>query len=306
MIRIEQITKIFNPGTNNENTAIRNINLNVDEGDFITVIGSNGAGKTTLLNLISGTESVTSGRVFINDRDVTRDPEYKRAKYIGRIFQNPTMGTAGNMSVEDNMLITYLKGMKGLKVSLNGKMRAFFRQELGPLQMGLEDRMKDNVGLLSGGQRQALTLLMMVISRPALILLDEHTAALDPKNAQIVLDLTMRYIKEYKLTSMMITHNMSHAIEYGNRLLMMDQGEIILDVSGEEKRQLTVDKLVRKFHEIRKRTLENDEILLAEDWTRRALQGRGRFLSTRSVILQMDPDGERSSFSSRAFWNALP
>jgi putative ABC transport system ATP-binding protein len=265
MIRIEQITKIFNPGTNNENTAIRNINLNVDEGDFITVIGSNGAGKTTLLNLISGTESVTSGRVFINDRDVTRDPEYKRAKYIGRIFQNPTMGTAGNMSVEDNMLITYLKGMKGLKVSLNGKMRAFFRQELGPLQMGLEDRMKDNVGLLSGGQRQALTLLMMVISRPALILLDEHTAALDPKNAQIVLDLTMRYIKEYKLTSMMITHNMSHAIEYGNRLLMMDQGEIILDVSGEEKRQLTVDKLVRKFHEIRKRTLENDEILLAED-----------------------------------------
>jgi len=265
MIRLENITKIFNPGTNNENTAIRNVSLNVDDGDFITVIGSNGAGKTTLLNLVSGTESVSSGRVFINDKDVTRDPEYKRARYIGRIFQNPTLGTAANMSVEDNMMITYLKGMKWLKISLNARTRAFFREQLVPLQMGLEDRMRDNVGLLSGGQRQALTLLMMVLSKPALILLDEHTAALDPKNAQIVLELTMRFIRDYRLTTMMITHNMSHAIEYGNRLLMMDKGEIILDVSGKEKQELTVEKLVRKFHEIRKYTLESDEILLADE-----------------------------------------
>ncbi len=265
MIRLENITKIFNAGTNNENTAIRNVDLAVAEGDFITIIGSNGAGKTTLLNLVSGTESPSMGRVFINDRDVTKDPEYKRARYIGRIFQNPTLGTAANMSVEDNMIITYLKGFKGLKISLNSRTRALFREQLKPLEMGLEDRMKDNVGLLSGGQRQALTLLMMVLAHPALILLDEHTAALDPKNAQIVLDLTMRFIRDYKLTTMMITHNMSHAIEYGNRLLMMDKGEIILDVSGEEKRELTVDKLVRKFHEIRKHSLETDEILLAEE-----------------------------------------
>ena len=265
MIRLENITKIFNAGTNNEISAIRNVNLTVSEGEFITIIGSNGAGKTTLLNLISGTDSASYGRVFINDRDVTKDPEYKRARYIGRIFQNPTFGTAGNMSVEDNMMITYLKGFKGLRISLNSRMRSFFKEQLVPLEMGLEARIKDNVGLLSGGQRQALTLLMMVLSHPALILLDEHTAALDPKNAQIVLDLTMRFIRDYKLTTMMVTHNMSHAISYGNRLLMMDKGEIILDVSGPEKQELTVEKLVRKFHEIRKHSLETDEILLAEE-----------------------------------------
>ncbi len=169
------------------------------------------------------------------------------------------------MSVEDNMMITFLKGMKWLRISLNGKMRGHFREQLRRLDMGLEDRMKDNVGLLSGGQRQALTLLMMVLSKPALVLLDEHTAALDPKNAQIVLDLTMKFIREYRLTTVMITHNMSHAIEYGNRLLMMDKGEIILDVEGEEKSKLTVEKLVQKFHEIRKHSLESDEMLLSEE-----------------------------------------
>jgi putative ABC transport system ATP-binding protein len=264
LISLDNVSKVYQAGTPNENPAVKNINLQVNEGDFITIIGSNGAGKTTLFNLIAGTEPPTAGRISINSKDVSKQQEYKRARYIGRIFQNPLLGTASNMSLEDNMMITYRKGFKGLKISLNGKMREFFREKLIPLQMGLEDRMKDNVGLLSGGQRQALTLLMMVLSEPALILLDEHTAALDPKNAQIVLDLTSRFIEEYRLTTMMITHNMSQAIRYGNRLLMMDSGEIILDVEGEEKRNLTVEKLVEMFHEIRQKTFENDEVLLSE------------------------------------------
>ncbi|TVQ38857.1 MAG: ATP-binding cassette domain-containing protein [Spirochaetaceae bacterium] len=264
MIRLESVSKVFNPGTVNENTALRNVSLSVREGDFITIIGSNGAGKSTLLNLVSGTFTPSAGKVFVNQADVTRHPEYKRARYIGRIFQNPLLGTASNMSLEDNMTITYRKGFKGPRISLNHAMRAFFKERLEQLDMGLEDRLKDNVGLLSGGQRQALTLLMMVLSQPELILLDEHTAALDPKNAQIVLDLTMRFVGQYKLTTMMVTHNMLHAIHYGNRLLMMDKGEIILDVEGEEKTTLTVDKLVQKFHEIRRRTFESDEVLLSE------------------------------------------
>lgn len=265
MIRLENVTKVFHPGTVNEVAAIREVDLQVRQGDFITIIGSNGAGKTTLFNLVSGTFFPTAGRVSINDTDVTRTPEYKRARRIGRIFQDPMLGTAGNMTLEDNMMICYRKGSKGLKISLNARMREFFQERLKELQMGLEDRMKDNVGLLSGGQRQALTLLMMVLSEPDLVLLDEHTAALDPKNAAIVLDLTTKFIEAYNLTTMMITHNMHQAIEFGNRLLMMDKGEIILDVSGEEKKALTVDKLVEKFHEIRHREFENDEVLLSEE-----------------------------------------
>jgi len=264
MIRVENLTKVFHLGTVNENLAIHNVDLTVREGDFITIVGSNGAGKTTLFNLISGNQMPTEGRIFLNDTDVTREPEYRRAKYIGRIFQDPLLGTASNMALEDNMMICYRKGFKGLKISLNGKMRRFFREQLVQLDMGLEGRMKDNVGLFSGGQRQALTLLMMVLSEPDLILLDEHTAALDPKNAALVLQLTEEFITRYGLTAMMITHNMKNAIEYGNRLLMMDQGEIILDVEGEEKRELTVEKLVEKFHQIRRRTLESDEVMLSE------------------------------------------
>ncbi|MFP4113965.1 MAG: ABC transporter ATP-binding protein [Spirochaetota bacterium] len=265
MIRLENVSKVFHPGTPNENAAIRRVNLTVREGDFVTIIGSNGAGKTTLFNLVSGTMPVSAGRVFVNDVEVTKHPEYKRAQYIGRIFQDPLLGTASNMMVADNMMICYRKGMKGLRISLNAKMRAFFREKLKDLEMGLEHRMDDNVGLLSGGQRQALTLLMMVLSEPSLVLLDEHTAALDPKNAQIVLDLTSRFIRDYGLTSMMITHNMGHAIKYGNRLLMMDRGEIIFDVAGDEKRNLTVERLVEKFHEIRKAELENDELMLTRN-----------------------------------------
>jgi len=265
MIALKNISMVFNPGTVNENQAINTINLRIKEGDFITVIGSNGAGKSTLFNLIAGTIIPTEGSIALNGRDITREPEYKRARYIGRIFQNPLLGTASNMSLEDNMMITYKKGFKWLKRSLNNRMRDYFRTELVQLKMGLEGRMKENLAMFSGGQRQALTLLMMVLSKPDLILLDEHTAALDPKNAQIVLELTHKFIREYKLTSMMITHNMSHAIEFGNRLLMMDKGEIIFDVEGEEKQALTVEKLIEKFHQIRHKSFENDRTLLSEE-----------------------------------------
>ncbi len=264
MIRLKNVSKIFNEGTPNETLALKNVTLHVRDGDYITIIGSNGAGKTTLFNLISGTYPPTEGKIFVRNQNVTRHPEFKRAKYIGRIFQDPLLGTASNMTLEDNMMICYKKGFKGLRISLNHRMREYFREQLVQLEMDLEDRMKENVLLLSGGQRQALTLLMMVLSKPELILLDEHTAALDPKNAQIVLDLTSRFIREYNLTTIMITHNMSQAIEYGNRLLMMDKGEIILDVEGEKKKHLTVDKLVKKFHEIRHKTFETDEVLLSD------------------------------------------
>ena len=263
MIRLENLTKVFNPGTPDENSAIGDISLQVREGDFITIIGSNGAGKTTLFNLIAGTLFPTEGRIFVQDKEVTKVPEYRRAKYIGRIFQDPLLGTASNMTLEDNMMICYKKGFKGLRISLNNRMREFFRKQLKDLDMGLEFRLKENVRMFSGGQRQALTLLMMVLSEPLLILLDEHTAALDPKNASIILDLTRKYIREYNLTAMMVTHNMVQAIEYGNRIIMMDRGKIILDISGEEKKGLTVDKLVDKFHEVSKHELQSDEVRLA-------------------------------------------
>lgn len=263
MIFLDKITKVFNQDTVDEITAINNISLKIKKGDFITIIGSNGAGKTTLFNLIAGTYFPTYGTIYINNINVTKEPEYKRAKYIGRIFQNPLLGTASNMTLEDNMMICFKKGFKGIKISLNHKMRNFFKNHLKDLKMGLENRMKENVQLFSGGQRQALTLLMMVLSKPDLILLDEHTAALDPKNAEIVLKLTTKFINEYKLTTIMITHNMSQAIEYGNRILMMDKGEIILDISDEEKKKLTVEKLVNKFHELRHKELDTDEVLLS-------------------------------------------
>lgn len=264
MLELKNLGKVFNKGTVNENRAISDINLKVADGDFITIIGSNGAGKSTLFNLISGSHTPSEGAVFIQEKDVTEEPEYKRAKNIGRIFQNTMLGTASNMTLEDNMMICSRKGFKGLKISLNKSRREYFKKKLKDLDMGLENRLKDNVGLFSGGQRQALTLLMMVLSEPDLVLLDEHTAALDPKNADLVLKLTVKFIEEYNLTSMMITHNMEHAIKYGNRLLMMDRGEIILDVSGEEKKNLTIRELIERFHNIRKREFTNDEALLSE------------------------------------------
>ncbi len=263
MIELQKVTKVFNPGTPNENVAVRNLSLNIDSGDFITVIGSNGSGKTTLFNLIGGSYQPTRGSIFAHNKDVTREPEYKRSCYIGRIFQDPLLGTAGNMSLEHNMMICTYKGMKSLKKNLNAKRRAYFRERLSDLNMGLEDRLKDNVGLLSGGQRQALTLLMMALSEPELILLDEHTAALDPHNAEMVLNLTTRFVNEYNLTTVMITHNMHQALQYGNRLIMMDKGEIILNVSGEEKKKLTVNGLIERFRKIRHQDIDNDELLLS-------------------------------------------
>lgn len=264
MIKIENLNVVFNKGTPDENHALKSINLEINKGDFITVIGSNGAGKSTLYNAIAGTLMPESGRIFLDEenREITFEKEYKRARYIGRIFQNPLLGTAGKMSLEDNMMICSKKGWKGLRISLTGKMREYFRSQLKILDMGLENRLNDNVNQFSGGQRQALTLLMAVMSKPDLLLLDEHTAALDPTNADIVMKLTRQFAEEYNLTVMMVTHNMKHALEYGNRLLMMDGGEIILDVKGQEKADLTMDDIVERFKQIKKKELSNDQMML--------------------------------------------
>lgn len=271
MVKIENLTMIFSRNTPDENIALKNLNLNVNRGDFITIIGSNGAGKSTLYNAISGTYQPTSGNIYVrnndgeNWRDITREPEYRRAMYIGRIFQNPLLGTAGNMALEDNMLLCRKKGYKGLKINLNNKLREEFKEHLRSLDMNLENRMKDNVGLLSGGQRQALTLLMTVMSRPDLLLLDEHTAALDPRNAEIVMDLTLRFAIEYNLTVMMITHNITYALKFGTRLLMMDSGEIILDMDKNEKEKLTTQDIAERFRRIKHKDLANDKMLLSDD-----------------------------------------
>jgi putative ABC transport system ATP-binding protein len=276
MIRLEHIGMMFGSGPADTIVALHNINLAVQSGDFITIIGSNGAGKTTLYNAIAGTRVPTSGRVFIRDehtehpaerpaeRDITREAEWKRARYIGRIFQNPLLGTAGKMSLADNMMICYKKGYKGLRISLTKSMREQFRAELRNLGMGMENRLDDNMELFSGGQRQALTLLMTVMSRPKLLLLDEHTAALDPHNAEIIMDLTLRFATDYHLTVMMITHNMNQALQAGNRLLMMDGGEIILDIDAVEKAKLTTKDIIQRFRDIKKQELANDEMLLNE------------------------------------------
>ena len=279
MLELKNIGITFHAGTPDENVALKNINLKINKGDFITVIGSNGAGKSTLYNIISGTLTPTTGKIFLDltddgesctsgagaagvQKEITNDAEYKRASYIGRIFQNPLLGTAGKMSLEDNMMICSRKGWHGLKISLNKKKREEFKEQLKALDMGLEDRLNDNVELLSGGQRQALTLLMAVLSKPALLLLDEHTAALDPSNAALIMKLTKKFAEEYNLTVMMITHNMQQALDYGNRILMMDGGEIIMDISGEDKQKLTLDDLAERFRQIKKRDMTNDQMVL--------------------------------------------
>lgn len=263
ILTLENISITFNPGTPDENPALKNINLSVNKGDFITVIGSNGAGKSTLYNIISGNLQPTTGSIKLNNQDITKLPEYKRAQYFGRIFQNPLLGTAGKMSLADNMMICSKKGWKGLKISLSKQRREEFKEELKKLNMGLENRLNDNVSLFSGGQRQALTLLMTVMSKPQILLLDEHTAALDPTNADIVMKLTKEFAEKYNLTVMMVTHNMQHALDYGNRLLMMDAGEIILDIAGEEKHNLTMNDLSEKFKAIRKHGIVSDKMMLS-------------------------------------------
>ena len=249
MLRIENIYKTFEKGTVNEKHALNGISLTLNDGDFVSVIGSNGAGKSTLLNAICGVFNVDSGKIFIDDKDVTNMKEYKRAKYIGRVFQDPLVGSCSDMWIEENLALAKRRGKnRGLKSGISKLERQEYHEILKQFDLGLEDRLTTKVGLLSGGQRQALTLLMATLNKPQLLLLDEHTAALDPKTAAKVLELTVQVVEEYHLTTFMVTHNMRDAIKYGNRLIMMNAGQIILDVSGEEKKNLQVEDLLEMFH----------------------------------------------------------
>jgi putative ABC transport system ATP-binding protein len=248
MIRLEGITKIFNKGTIDEKIAVDGIDLHVRKGEFVTVIGSNGAGKTTVLNLSAGTFAPDEGDIFIDDSRVTNLAEHKRARYLGRVFQNPLMGTAASMTIEENLAMADLRGKpRTLRRGVAKARRDYYREILEMLGLGLEQRLKDSVSLLSGGQRQSLTLVMVTLSLPKLLLLDEHTAALDPKTAQVVMDLTQKIVEENNLTTVMVTHNMLQAIRYGNRMIMLHEGRIQYDVKGEEKKALTVEEVVRRF-----------------------------------------------------------
>ncbi len=264
MLEVKNISKTFNAGTINEKRALSELSLSLNDGDFVTVIGGNGAGKSTLLNAVAGVWPVDSGAIIIDGEDVTGMPEYKRAKYIGRVFQDPMMGTAPNMQIDENLALAYRRGKKrGLKWGVTAAERELYREKLATLGLGLEDRLTAKVGLLSGGQRQALTLLMASLQKPKLLLLDEHTAALDPATAKKVLDISDSIIRENGLTALMITHNMKDAINHGTRLIMMNEGHIILDVEGEEKKKLTKQQLMEKFAEIAGKQVESDRILLS-------------------------------------------
>ncbi|MGX8685610.1 MAG: ABC transporter ATP-binding protein [Spirochaetales bacterium] len=265
MLELKNICKTFNPGTVNEKVAIKNLSLTLSDGDFVTVIGSNGAGKSTMLNLISGAIPVDSGSIIANGKDITRLPDYKRAAILGRVFQDPMMGTSANMLIEENLALANRRGQKrGLKWGITEVEREFFRKSLSKLNLGLENRLGTKVGLLSGGQRQAVTLLMAVLRKPELLLLDEHTAALDPKTAAKVLAITEEIVQENNLTTLMVTHNMKDAIEHGNRLIMMDGGRIVVDISGEEKKNLTVPYLIELFNGASGNTEANDAMLLSK------------------------------------------
>ena len=265
MLEIKNITKTFNKGTVNEKKALRGVNLTLNDGDFVTVIGGNGAGKYTLLNAIAGVWPVDSGAIVIDGKDVTRLPEYKRAAFLGRVFQDPMNGTAATMGIEENLALALRRGtLRTLKPGINNSERKLYRDLLLRLGLGLEDRLTSKVGLLSGGQRQALTLLMSTLKRPKLLLLDEHTAALDPKTARKVLELTEEMVNEQHLTALMVTHNMKDAIQIGNRLIMMNSGHIIYDVEGEEKKKLTVENLLAKFSEASGEEFSNDRMMLAK------------------------------------------
>ncbi len=264
MLYVEHITKVFNPGTINEKTALDRLSLHLAPGEFATVIGGNGAGKSTLLNAVAGTWPVDGGRITIDGTDVTALPDHRRAPHIGRVFQDPMLGTAPDMWLEENLALSLRRGnRRGLRWGISRAERQMFREKLSTLGLGLEDRMTTKVGLLSGGQRQAVTLLMAVLKKPKLLLLDEHTAALDPATASKVLSLSDRMIRENSLTTLMITHNMSDAIRCGDRLIMMHQGRIIVDVSGEEKKHLTKQDLLDRFAALSGVQEETDAVLLS-------------------------------------------
>ncbi len=264
MLRIEHLSKTFNPGTVNEKKALAGLDLHLKEGAFLTVIGGNGAGKSTLLNAVAGTFPVDAGRILIGGRDVTNLPEHKRAAFIGRVFQDPMMGTAPTMQIDENLALAARRGeRRSLKWGISREEKDAYHEKLKELGLGLEERMTSKVGLLSGGQRQALTLLMASLKRPQLLLLDEHTAALDPATAAKVLDLSDRIVAENGLTCMMITHNMRDAINHGNRLIMMNEGKIILDIAGEEKKKLTKRELLDRFAALAGTQEETDAVLLS-------------------------------------------
>ena len=264
MLKLDNIHKTFNPGTINEKIALNGVNLTLNEGDFVTVIGGNGAGKSTTLNAIAGVWPIDSGKIYIGGDDVTKLSEHKRAKYLGRVFQDPMTGTATTMSIEENMAIAARRGEKrGLSWGITHQERDTYREMLKTLDLGLEDRLTSKVGLLSGGQRQAITLLMASIKKPKLLLLDEHTAALDPKTAAKVLEISDKIIAENHLTAMMVTHNMKDAIVHGNRLIMMHEGKVILNISGEEKKKLTGEDLLHQFEKVSGEEFANDKALLS-------------------------------------------
>ncbi|MGP1588963.1 MAG: ABC transporter ATP-binding protein [Oribacterium sp.] len=265
MLKIKNVRKTFNIGTVNEKRALQGIDLTLQDGDFVTIIGGNGAGKSTLLNMIAGAYPVDSGIIEINEKNITKMPEHRRAKYIGRVFQDPMKGTAADMQIEENMALAFRRGeRRRLRWAVTRREREFYKDALERLGLGLQARMSSKVGLLSGGQRQALTLLMATLRRPQLLLLDEHTAALDPKTASKVLSLTREIVEQEQLTAMMVTHNMHDAITIGNRLIMMDNGRIIYDVAGEEKKRLRVEDLLRKFEEASGGAFSNDRMMLAK------------------------------------------
>ncbi len=264
MLELRNIHKTFNPGTVNAKKALDGLNLTLHEGDFVTVIGGNGAGKSTMLNAISGTFAIDEGQILLDGKDITRLPEHKRAQYLGRVFQDPMMGTAATMQIEENLALAARRGQRRtLRKGITRAERENYREQLKILDLGLENRLTAKVGLLSGGQRQALTLLMATLRQPRLLLLDEHTAALDPKTAAKVLEATERIVSRSGLTTLMITHNMRDAITYGNRLIMMYDGHIVVDVSGEEKKHLTVEHLLGLFSQASGSTEVNDKMVLS-------------------------------------------
>ena len=264
MLNINHIAKTFNPGTITEKRALTDVDLKLNEGDFVTIIGGNGAGKSTTLNAVAGVFTVDKGTIEVDGVDVTRLPEFKRAKYLGRVFQDPMTGTAATMNIEENMALAMRRGEKRtLRWGISNMERDMYREQLRTLGLGLEDRMSSKVGLLSGGQRQALTLLMAALRTPKLLLLDEHTAALDPKTAAKVLELTEKIVAEQKLTAMMVTHNMKDAIAMGNRLIMMNAGRVVVDVRGDEKKKLTREDLMQLFEKAAGQEIANDRMLLS-------------------------------------------
>ena len=264
MLTLQNISKTFNPGTVNEKKALTGLNLHLDEGDFVTILGSNGAGKSTLFNAIAGSFTVDSGSIVLDGKNITNLPDYKRSKVIGRLFQDPLRGTAPNMTIEENLALAYMRASTTTSPfsMISRKDREKFRERLAMLDLGLEDRMSHPVGLLSGGQRQALTLLMATLVTPKLLLLDEHTAALDPATAEKVLNLTKKIVKDNNITCLMITHNIPSALDLGNKTIMMNNGNIVMELAGEERATMTTEKLLQKFHE---QGMSNDRILFSAE-----------------------------------------